>query len=443
MSYEADVSVTTDKDGETTVRQDGQTIAIVSRDGVPLPPAAFEVAVPAFSPLRSGRVMSGQQVMDIMLANPMESETKADETPSTAPSAPAAEAAATPAPEAPAPVMQLDASVRKQLTCPVCNTLMMGRIFQCTNGHPICEQCHSNARDQGFKCECGSQLALAVRCLVLEAIRECVSLSCRYAGCTHMSPNVAAWHAHDKICEKGVCACINSKDGCPEVMHPDHMEAHALLCSYGKYKCFLCSATEGTDIMVSKASRFTHLNEKHDAAIKLEAYNKPIGRCIRIDLSAKHTVCFVMTPEGDIVEFLGTRGDGALWLSVRSHAGVPLRCQTRVTMQTHVGETVMVIDERVRHIQTKSDLNIATPTVGIPKLTGLEQLPAAEQTWRNPTPTLLALPGTYIRVSYTLSPIPATEAEGKTPLEQMMKTIAAARAQRPLHNAALMSTWRF
>src|SRR5689334_11903170 len=69
-----------------------------------------------------------------------------------------------------------------QAECPLCNTLMSSRIYQCNNGHSICSECYNQLRNSKPKCPtCKSTLIVPHRSL--EQLLELLEIPCPHDGC--------------------------------------------------------------------------------------------------------------------------------------------------------------------------------------------------------------------------------------------------------------------
>lgn len=76
---------------------------------------------------------------------------------------------------------QMMHAIREQLNCPICTCTMRGRIYQCQEGHTICEKCIKKID----RCPYCRSRKLSARNRALEALASELSVSCAYhvKGC--------------------------------------------------------------------------------------------------------------------------------------------------------------------------------------------------------------------------------------------------------------------
>lgn len=91
--------------------------------------------------------------------------------------------------------------LRKILECPICNELMLDKIFVCERGHQICTKCKNSCNNRGTCPSCMGVLA-DNRSIALEALAEECSLCCSYKedGCEFRG-NPKNVSKHEKSCE--------------------------------------------------------------------------------------------------------------------------------------------------------------------------------------------------------------------------------------------------
>ncbi len=85
--------------------------------------------------------------------------------------------------------------------CPVCLEIPAGRIFQCDDGHIVCEKC-----DKGLVacpvCRQSREVYPAVRVAVIEKILDLMAFDCRYKeyGC-NQKVSRKDLSEHQELCE--------------------------------------------------------------------------------------------------------------------------------------------------------------------------------------------------------------------------------------------------
>ena len=72
-------------------------------------------------------------------------------------------------------------SLQKQLNCPVCYHTLTESVFQCTNGHLICNSCLDQIQNPVCP-SCRCDLSEPIRCRPIELMLQSVPLPCEY-GC--------------------------------------------------------------------------------------------------------------------------------------------------------------------------------------------------------------------------------------------------------------------
>ncbi len=118
------------------------------------------------------------------------------------------------------------------LACPICLDVRHDcKIFQCNNGHLICEPCHASVNECPV---CRARLSRpGSRCLFAEKSIQALVTSCKYAkdGCGYASAN------------------------------RDQAEEHTASCIYGPVECPLLPCRE----LVTRASLLGHILKTHEA----------------------------------------------------------------------------------------------------------------------------------------------------------------------------------
>ena len=103
--------------------------------------------------------------------------------------------------------------IRRELECPVCITVKQGQIYNCKNGHIVCQKCHGK----------------------LSLPKKCPSCQERMPHTTER--NLALERIIDRL-ELGILSCTN--EGCDHEGPKPEMDAHAAKCEYrsgqGKHK---------------------------------------------------------------------------------------------------------------------------------------------------------------------------------------------------------------
>ena len=94
--------------------------------------------------------------------------------------------------------------LRRELECPVCITVKLGQIYNCQNGHIVCQKCHGRL-SQPTKCpSCQVRMPnLPERNLAIERMIDRLGLgiiSCTNRGCTHEGPK-PVMDAHAAKCK--------------------------------------------------------------------------------------------------------------------------------------------------------------------------------------------------------------------------------------------------
>lgn len=95
-----------------------------------------------------------------------------------------------------------DEELPEDFVCPICFELLVGQVFQCVNGHVICEKCVKSV----LSCpQCRIEYNGApIRVRVLENMLDRMSFNCKYKkkGCTQMLKR-ADLFTHNETCEHG------------------------------------------------------------------------------------------------------------------------------------------------------------------------------------------------------------------------------------------------
>ncbi|CAL1386168.1 unnamed protein product [Linum trigynum] len=96
-------------------------------------------------------------------------------------------------------------NVQDLLECPVCMNLIYPPIYQCPNGHTLCEKCKARVRNSCPTCrgELGN-----IRCLALERVAESLEVPCKYQhfGCYEIFPYYSK-QSHEKSCKYRPYGC--------------------------------------------------------------------------------------------------------------------------------------------------------------------------------------------------------------------------------------------
>jgi hypothetical protein len=112
--------------------------------------------------------------------------------------------------------------VKETLECPICMEFMEGNIFQCQQGHTLCEGCRdkliTNAQPAAPKCPtCKKSDSLVVRNIALEKIANAQLFPCRFEECTEIIP-LGERKMHESKCTfQYLCPYPNSED--PVICH--------------------------------------------------------------------------------------------------------------------------------------------------------------------------------------------------------------------------------
>lgn len=113
--------------------------------------------------------------------------------------------------------------VKANLECKICFNDMSGKIYQCVNGHVICDDCKSKCKSCPYCKE-----TISNRNLVLERLLQNYTIACPYSGCG--------------------LKCKNSI-----------MSNHKLSCAFKPINCPFCD----TSVAGNEESVLAHLIEKH------------------------------------------------------------------------------------------------------------------------------------------------------------------------------------
>jgi E3 ubiquitin-protein ligase SIAH1 len=133
-----------------------------------------------------------------------------------------------------APGVDAPAELIKMLECPVCMDVIPPPVWQCPNGHAICETCRVNT---AFKCpSCRASTSTDIRCLILE----------QAASGTHVP-------------------CRNKERGCEAVVLYEELRVHLDGCLHRPYRCpFNSDYAKPSCLWEGEASEVaTHLHEVH------------------------------------------------------------------------------------------------------------------------------------------------------------------------------------
>lgn len=112
------------------------------------------------------------------------------------------------------------------LECPVCLERMHPPIYQCVEGHTICNRCHSKV-DACPACRSG---ALNIRCRALEQLTEKLTdIPCKFSslGCLYTT-RYADLPAHETLCPFRPLRCLHVDSGCHFESNPVEMAEHLL-----------------------------------------------------------------------------------------------------------------------------------------------------------------------------------------------------------------------
>lgn len=124
-------------------------------------------------------------------------------------------------------------SILKLLECPVCLDTMKPPIFQCQNGHSVCNNCK-------------------------RGLSSCPT--CR--GALIDTRNLTA----EQLAYKVIHPCNNSARGCYEKMSLEELKKHEAACPYRFYEC-LVAKENGCTWVGRRSDVLRHTEEKHDKYI--------------------------------------------------------------------------------------------------------------------------------------------------------------------------------
>lgn len=124
-------------------------------------------------------------------------------------------------------------SIINMLECPVCLDTMKPPIFQCQNGHSVCNNCKGE-------------------------LSSCPT--CR--GALIDTRNLIA----EQLAYKVIHPCNNSARGCYEKMSLEDLKKHEAVCSYRLYEC-LVAKENGCTWTGLRSDILNHTAEKHDKCI--------------------------------------------------------------------------------------------------------------------------------------------------------------------------------
>ncbi|KAJ0173893.1 hypothetical protein K1T71_010039 [Dendrolimus kikuchii] len=125
------------------------------------------------------------------------------------------------------------------LCCAVCLDLPQAAVYQCINGHLMCELCFTHLladaslRREGATCpNCRVEISktLASRNLAVEKTVSELPSECKY--CTYMFPKHSLRHHEKNICMDRLTECRYVIIGCPWKGAARDVEAHELSCAY-------------------------------------------------------------------------------------------------------------------------------------------------------------------------------------------------------------------
>ena len=138
---------------------------------------------------------------------------------------------------------RMNESFMSYTSCPICCEDMIGKIWQCKNGHLICNNC--NRRDECTNCpECRDNLP-RTRNLILEKIIEQMESKCKFCNERMLNENMKI---HVPICTKRPLVC----------------------CSYDKHS--YCNTTFETSLELIDHLRNDHNYKFHTCQLNTEMY---------------------------------------------------------------------------------------------------------------------------------------------------------------------------
>ncbi|KAG0536807.1 hypothetical protein BDA96_03G094600, partial [Sorghum bicolor] len=117
--------------------------------------------------------------------------------------------------------------------CPICLSLFEGSIFQCKNGHAVCDACR--VRIHGTCPSCREPVVGDIRCRALENAIAGMVLPCSFSshGCTQLLKHTERRHHEAFLCQHAPFAC--PLHGCTYsgLLLYDHIQdAHTLCVDY-------------------------------------------------------------------------------------------------------------------------------------------------------------------------------------------------------------------
>ena len=117
----------------------------------------------------------------------------------------------------------------EELECPICTTLMRPPIYQCEEGHTVCNKCHKKI-DKCPTCRC--KMKSKIRNRALEKVAQEMKFPC-------------------------------SLDGCGLQIEYSKLQTHEKKCGFRPIPCLLCDADENP-FEGSQAEIISHLADEHD-----------------------------------------------------------------------------------------------------------------------------------------------------------------------------------
>eukprot|EP01083_Nonionella_stella_P079867 219256_1 len=128
---------------------------------------------------------------------------------------------------------QLTKELLDALQCPICMHTYHGMIFQCSEGHAICQSCKDSLNEPKLCPSCRSPLG-SCRNRALEAVVSAVKMPCE-----------------------------NAIRGCTEVMSPDSLSDHQTECEFALYKCPHPTQADGCKWRGELSEVVNHIMERH------------------------------------------------------------------------------------------------------------------------------------------------------------------------------------
>ncbi|XP_050315275.1 uncharacterized protein LOC126749611 [Anthonomus grandis grandis] len=130
--------------------------------------------------------------------------------------------------------LDINEDMLRELECPVCYEYMLPPIYQCINGHSICESC----KDRPIKVcpKCTGQIR-DTRNFALEKLTAKINYSCKYRD-----------------------------HGCTVVRKSENIREHERCCEYGSYNCPLAEWVD-CDKVATRTEIMKHVRATHDSYI--------------------------------------------------------------------------------------------------------------------------------------------------------------------------------